>query len=317
MKKAIGVDLGGTKLNIGIVEENGNYTIEDRALTLTRWDDIKKVIVDSSRELISTNPDVCAIGVGAAGMISMEGHVVYSPNVPAFNIEGGVQIQQELENELGITVIVDNDNNCSGYAEYKFGAVKNEKNILSVGLGTGIGGALILDGKIFRGKDGYAFDVGHFIMDINGHVCACGLVGCFETLGSGTALGRIARTYVSKGISKFLLDFVEGDIDKITGMHVHHAIEMDENSCSEILDEYSHNVALGLSSLDTILNFGVCVISGGVSDIGNVLIESVKKHFSRVAQGSSRRVLPDIRLAQYKSGAGVVGAGALAMDSII
>lgn len=317
MKKAIGVDLGGTKLNIGIVDSNGIFDIEDRALTLTRWHDMKKVIVDTSKDLIASNPDVCAVGVGAAGMISLDGHVVYSPNVPAFNIEGGVNLKQELQDAIGVEVFVDNDNNCSGYAEYKFGAVQNEKNVLSVGLGTGIGGALIVDGKMYRGNDGYALDIGHFTMELDGHVCACGQVGCFETLGSGNALGRIARKYIDRGTSTFLLDFVGGDIEQITGEHIFRATQDNPDSCSEILEEFTHNIALGLSSLDNILNYGVCVISGGVSDLGDVLLNRVKKHFSVVAQGSSRRILPDIRLAKFKSNAGVVGAGALAIDSLI
>lgn len=315
--KAIGVDLGGTKLHIGIVDDSGNFEIEERSLTLTRWSDMKTVIVDTSRDLMAANPDVKAIGVGAAGMISIEGHVVYSPNVPAFNIEGGIGIRQELQNELGIPVVVDNDNNCSGYAEYKFGSVQNEKNILSVGLGTGIGGALILDGKIYRGNDGYALDIGHFTMQRGGHVCACGQVGCFETLGSGKALGRIAREHVLKGISTFLLDEVDGDVERIDGANVNRAVDVDPASCSEILEEFSHNIALGLSSLDNILNYGVCVISGGVSDLGDTLLDRIKKHFSVLAQGSSRRKLPEIRLAKFKSNAGVVGAGALALDSLI
>lgn len=315
--KAIGVDLGGTKLNIGIVDSDGNFEIQERALTLTRWLDMKDVIVQTSRDLIKNNPDVKAIGVGAAGMISHDGRVIYSPNVPAFNIDGGVFIKKELEQALGIPVNVDNDNNCSGYAEYKFGSVKGENNILAMGLGTGIGGALILDGHLYRGNDGYAFDIGHLTMDLNGHVCACGLIGCFETLGSGTALGRIAREHILRGESEFLLEFTNGDIDSINGSHVNMAIDNDPTQCGEILDEFSHNIALGLSSLDTILNFGICVISGGVSDLGSNLLERVNHAFSMVAQGSTRRILPEIRLAHFKSNAGVVGAGSLALDMMI
>ena len=227
--------------------EINDIEIQERALTLTRWLDMKDVIVQTSRDLIKHNPDVKAIGVGAAGMISHDGRVIYSPNVPAFNIDGGVFIKKELEQVLGIPVNVDNDNNCSGYAEYKFGSVKGENNILAMGLGTGIG----------------------------------------------------------------------GDIDSINGSHVNMAIDNDPTQCGEILDEFSHNIALGLSSLDTILNFGICVISGGVSDLGSNLLERVNHAFSMVAQGSTRRILPEIRLAHFKSNAGVVGAGSLALDMMI
>ena len=312
----LGVDIGGTKLSIGIVDSEGNFEIEESSLTLTRWSDMKKVIVDTSKDLISKDNSIKAIVCGAAGMISLDGHVIYSPNVPAFNIDGGVDLKSELQNAIGIPVFIDNDNNCSGYAEYKFGTVRNEKNILSVGLGTGIGGALILDGKLYRGNDGYAFDIGHFTMDLNGHVCACGQVGCFETLGSGKALGRVAREHISRGESRYLLDFVDGDINKIDGSHVNLSIARDPSNCSEILEEFSHNIALGLSSLDNILNFGVCVISGGVSDLGDALLSRVQRHYSVVAQGSLRRTLPEIRLAKFKSNAGLLGAGALAIDSL-
>ena len=314
--KAIGVDLGGTKLNIGIVDNDGNFEIEERSLTLSNWPEMRETIVNACKSLIEKHGDIKAVGIGAAGMISLDGHVVYSPNVPAFNVENHIDIKGELEKEIGLPVVVDNDNNCSGYCEYRFGAAKGMKNVLNVGLGTGIGGALILDGKIYRGNDGYAFDIGHFIMDINGEVCACGQIGCFETLGSGTTLGRIARKHVEAGEDPELLDYVDGDISKIQGTHVYAALKDNPDSCKNIMQEFGDNIGLGIASLENILNFGVCVISGGVSEIGEPLIELVRAKYKLHAQGSDRRELPQILLAKYTSNAGVLGAGALALDSL-
>lgn len=315
--RAIGVDLGGTKLNIGVVDNEGNFEIIERSLTLNNWSQMKDTIVETCKSLIEKYSDIKVVGIGAAGMISLDGHAVYSPNVPAFNVEKQIDIKGDLEKEIGLPVVVDNDNNCSGYCEYRFGAAKGMKNILNVGLGTGIGGALILDGKIYRGNDGYSFDIGHFTMDINGELCACGQIGCFETLGSGTALGRIAREHVEAGQDCELLDYVRGDISKIDGTHVYAALKDDINNCKNIMQEFGDNIGLGIASLENILNFEVCVISGGVSEIGEPLVELIKAKYKLHAQGRDRRELPRILLAKYTSNSGVLGAGALALDSLI
>jgi glucokinase len=144
---------------------------------------MRKLIGEAHEKFTDEFEDIVAPGFGAAGLISLEGYAFYSPNVPAFN--GGAALLEDLTKDLDIPVVIDNDNNCSAFAESQFGSAAGKNNVLVVGLGTGIGGAYILDGKVLRGAHGFAGELGHFVVQENGPKCACGKNGCYEALASG------------------------------------------------------------------------------------------------------------------------------------
>ena len=215
--RAIGVDLGGTKISFGVVENDGKLLSEYRLPTPNTWEKMRKLIGEAHEKFTDEFEDIVALGFGAAGLISLEGYAFYSPNVPAFN--GGAALLEDLTKDLDIPVVIDNDNNCSAFAESQFGSAAGKNNVLVVGLGTGIGGAYILDGKVLRGAHGFAGELGHFVVQEDGPNCACGKNGCYEALASGAALGRIAREYAQQGKASKIFDMVH-DISEINGTHV-------------------------------------------------------------------------------------------------
>ena len=310
---AIGVDLGGTKIAFGVIDENGNLITEYRVPKPDTWSEMRKLIGDCYREFSASFNDIVGLGFGAAGLISLDGYAFYSPNVAAF--DNGAALQEDLTSDLPIPVIVDNDNNCSGYAEAMFGNAKGFENVLVVGLGTGIGGAYIFNGQVLRGAHGFAGEFGHFTMDIDGPLCACGKKGCFESLASGSALGRIAREYAKDSRAPQVLKEA-GSISAIQGIHVKNVAANGGADGLEIMDEYGHNVAIGLVSLTNIFDPEIIVISGGVVEMGDTLLNPVSKYFLAESEGGSNRPLAKIVLAKLGERAGVIGAGALAMSQL-
>lgn len=310
--KSVGIDLGGTKLFFGVINEEGKIEDQQRILTPDTWQEMRSQIV-SLVQGYQKSHDISCVGFGAAGMIDREGYAHYSPNVKAF--DGGVAVKKELEEILGIPVTVDNDNNCSGYAEVIFGRGGEYRSALFIGLGTGIGGAIINKGRVLRGAHGFAAELGHFTMDIGGPLCACGKNGCFESLASGSALGAIAREYIENGKADSIRERAE-NIDSVTGVLVGQcASDGDENAIA-IMDHYAKNVAMGLNSLVAILDPGVIIIGGGVSELGDVLFEPLQKHYSKDVEGGLSSMVAPIVRASLGETAGLIGAGALALSKL-
>ena len=309
--RAIGVDLGGTKVSFGVVEKNGKLESEYRLPTPGTWQEMRKLIGEAFIKFQAGYDDIVAFG--AAGLISLDGYAFYSPNVRAF--DGGAALLDDLTSDLNIPIAVDNDNNCSAYAESRFGSASGKDHVLVVGLGTGIGGAYILNGKVLRGAHGFAGELGHFVVQPDGPKCACGKFGCYEALASGTALGRIAREFVTQGKAPKIASMVE-DISQINGTHVKKSAEDGDSEGLEILDIYSHNVASGLVSLTNIFDPEIIVVSGGLVELSDLLLAPLTKYFHLESEGGSNRPLANIVLAKLGEKAGVIGAGALALASL-
>ncbi|MFN8016382.1 MAG: ROK family protein [Acidimicrobiia bacterium] len=305
---AIGVDLGGTKLSFGVIDRQGKILKSYRTPTPNSWERMRELINEAYETFSQEFNSIVGLGFGAAGLVTKEGYVFYSPNVPAF--DNGVDLKGDLSNDLEIPIFVDNDNNCSGYAEAKYGSAKDYQEVLVVGLGTGIGGVYISEGKPLRGAHGFAGELGHFTIDIDGEICACKKRGCYETIASGTALGKIAQRFAKEGRAPNVLNLA-GSIEKITGLHVKEIAENGLEDGLEIMDAFGHNVSLGLVSLTNIFDPELIVISGGVTQMGDSLLIPVKKYFDLLSEGGTSRPMAKIVLAQLGENAGLIGAGAL------
>jgi glucokinase len=311
--RAIGVDLGGTKMSFGVINSDGELIDPHRIPTASTWGEMKTSIIDQVRRYQNDYDDIGVVGFGAAGMVDLNGYVHYSPNVPAF--DNGVGAQQELRDELGMDVFVDNDNNCAGYAEATFGDGAKKAHTIFVGLGTGIGGAIIINGKVIRGEHGYAGDVGHFTMDPNGPLCACGRTGCFEAFASGSALGRLARDYAKRGDAPNIVSAV-GNIDNIVGLDAGKAAAQGLSDGIAIVDEYSRYVATGLVSLVNIFDPGKIIIGGGVVELGDTLFVPLRMHLQEYAQAGYNFDDDFVVPAKLGEHAGVIGAGAWALSQV-
>jgi glucokinase len=258
-------------------------------------------------------PDALAVGVGAAGLVTRQGEIVYAPNISGFR---NAPIRDALTRELDRPVVVDNDANAAAHGELLHGAARGANYALVITLGTGVGGGIIARGRVIRGAHGFAAEVGHFQIDPDGPMCACGQRGHWEAFASGSALGRMGRERAAAGRAAKLVALAGGDADSITGVHVGDAAQAGDPDALEVITEYAGLVAVGLAGLANILDPDRIVISGGLVELGDTLFVPVRAAFAGDIEGYEYRPPIDIVPAQLGEHAGMIGAAALARELV-
>jgi glucokinase len=311
-RTAIGLDIGGTKILGAVADRDGTVIDEHRVPSQAEWPAMRAAILELVEELRGRNGAVSALGVGAAGMVDREGTIHYAPNVPGFR---RVPVQRELAEATGLATVVDNDANTAVYAEHQLGAARGASDAMLITLGTGIGGGMVVDGRVLRGAHGFAAEVGHFQIDPNGPWCACGERGHWEAFASGTALGRMARDAAARGEAPSILERAGGVPDRISGLHVSQAAHARAPDALELVDRYAFLVAIGLVGLANIFDPAVIAIAGGLVNDGDLYLAPIRRHFLGHIEGSQHRVTPEIVPSELGEHAGVVGAAILAIDS--
>lgn len=309
---AIGVDIGGTKVAAGVVDADGTVIARARRDTphrSTRPEVVEDVIVDVVQELLG--PRVVAVGIGAAGFVSsMTGLVVFAPHLSWRNEPLG----ERLTERLPVPVFVDNDANTACWAEHCFGAAIGERNVIMVNLGTGIGGAVLIEGTLRRGEFGIAGEFGHMQVVPGGHRCECGNRGCWEQYASGNALVREARSLVEAHapIAQDLATRCGDDPHALTGPMITQAARDGDPTAAELLAEVGEWLGVGIAGLANAFDPALFVIGGGVSAAGDLLLEPARASYRRHLTGRGYR--PEARLvaAQLSNEAGLVGAADLA-----
>ncbi|MEX1008232.1 MAG: ROK family protein [Acidimicrobiia bacterium] len=308
-RATFGVDLGGTNLRAAVVDRDGTIADERRAATPATLDEIVAAIASAVDELAPVKPDVGAVGIGAAGMVDFDGVINYAPNVPAFV---RAPLRELVADATGRSVVVDNDANVAALAELTHGAAQGFDNLLLVTLGTGIGGGVVVGGKVVRGAHGFGAEIGHFQVDPNGPMCVCGEVGHWEAVASGNALGALGRARAAAGEAGSILARVGGDVEAIRGVHVGDAAQSGAPDAVALLREYAQQVAVGLVGLANILDPQVILISGGLVELGGVLLDPLREWFEGHIEGARYRAAIEILPAALGEEAGVVGAAVLA-----
>lgn len=314
LRLAVGVDIGGTKVLGALVDETGTVLAEHRVASPDPWPEMRDAAIGVIEELRREAPSVEAVGVGAAGMIDLDGVIHYAPNVPGFR---RVPVRAALAAATGLPTIVDNDANTAAYAEIKVGVARGVRDALVITLGTGIGGGVIVEDKVLRGAHGFAAEIGHFQVDPAGPRCACGEVGHWEAMASGNALGQMARDAAAAGDAPSILDAAGGDVDAIRGHHVSTAARGGAADALALVDAYSFNVAIGLVGLANIFDPAVIAISGGLVNDGELFLGPMREHFRGHIEGAEYRPTPDIVPAAMGERSGVVGAALLALDRAV
>jgi glucokinase len=223
-------------------------------------------------------------------------------------------LRKELEAAVGLPVIVDNDANAAAWGEVVHGAAKGVLYALMITLGTGIGGGIIARGRVIRGAHGFAAEVGHFQIDPDGPMCACGERGHWEAYASGSALGRMGREWAAAGRAPGVVARAGGDPAAVTGVHVGDSARAGEADGVALLEEYADLVAVGLAGLANILDPERIVISGGLVELGDTLFVPLRAAFERRIEGFEYRPLVAIVPSLLGDHAGVVGAAARARD---
>lgn len=311
---AIGIDIGGTKIAGALVDESGSIIRESRVATPVK-DPVALVdaVVGLIQEL-SSDSKVLGVGVAMAGFIDhQQANVIYGTNFGWKNFP----LKAELEAKLSIPVIIENDANAAGWAEYRFGAGQGHQHMVMLTLGTGVGGAIIVDGKMLRGGFGVAGELGHMRVVPDGIACGCGQFGCIESYASGTALLRTANELVDSGApaGKRLSELKQAS-GKLTGAEVYQALVEKDPGAVGLLNDLASWLGQAIASLSAILDPEIVVIGGGVSQAGELLLEPVRAAFRKYAPAGGFRPELAIVTAQFVNDAGVVGAADLARVSL-
>lgn len=313
---AVGIDIGGTKVLGGIVDVDG--TILDTRRMETPGSDVAAVesTIAAVVDALVDSREIVALGIGAAGWMDREGSsVMFSPHLAWRN----EPLRDSLQGRLGRPVLVENDANAAAWAESRFGAGRGETRMICLTLGTGIGGGIVVDGHIERGRFGAAGEFGHMVIVPDGHRCECGNRGCLEQYASGNALGREARELAraSSPMMQEILRRVDGDVDAIRGYVVADAALEGDPGASNLFAEVGGWLGLGLANLAAAFDPGRFVIGGGVSATGDLLLEPVRQSFSRNLTGRGYRPEATVVRAELGPEAGLIGAADLARHAAI
>ncbi|MCW2569618.1 MAG: glucokinase [Mycobacterium sp.] len=311
MTLTIGVDVGGTKVAAGLVDEAGTIVAKTRHHTPSQDPaQVQAVIASAVREL-ATDHDVVAVGIGAAGLVdAARSTVLFAPNLAWRN----EPLRAAIEQRCGLPVVVENDANAAAWGEARFGAGRAEPYVVMVTVGTGLGGGIILDGALYRGRLGIAAEIGHLILEPYGRRCGCGNRGCWERYASGSALVREAQELatISPVIASRLLELVGGRAEAITGLAVMQAAQEGDEAALEAFRVVGRWLGHGMATLAAVLDPGVFVIGGGVCEAGELLRAPAVATFEERLTARAYRDVPDVRLAELGSEAGIVGAADLA-----
>lgn len=306
---AVGLDIGGTKIAGGVVSEEGQVIAEVQVPTPEGEAGTVAAILEVVGALRERHPEVEAVGVGAAGMVEWPaGRIRFGPH----NAYRGLALRHLLEERTGLPAVVDNDANAAAWAEARFGAGAGSRHLVLLTVGTGIGGGLVLDGRLYRGASGVGAEVGHMIVDVDGAPCACGNTGCLEAMASGTALGRYGREAAAADPGGRLARLA-GDPDRVTGEVVFQAAAEGDATALELFDKLGFWLGVGIGSLVTLFDPEVVVVGGGLVATGELLLAPARASAGRWVFGRQHRSLPPIVAATLGPEAGMVGAADLAL----
>ncbi|MEY7979108.1 ROK family glucokinase [Streptomyces pilosus] len=309
----VGIDIGGTKVMAGVVDADGNILERLRTETPDKSKS-PKVVEDTIVELVldlSDRHDVHAVGIGAAGWVDADrNRVLFAPHLSWRN----EPLRDRLAGRLAVPVLVDNDANSAAWAEWRFGAGRGEDHLVMITLGTGIGGAILEDGQVKRGKYGVAGEFGHMQVVPGGHRCPCGNRGCWEQYSSGNALVREARELAAADspVAYGIIEHVKGNIADISGPMITELAREGDAMCIELLQDIGQWLGVGIANLAAALDPS-CVVQGGGGDPaaaqgGGPARDAFKRHLT----GRGYRPEAHIVRAQLGPEAGMVGAADLA-----
>ena len=311
MGLAIGVDIGGTKVAAGVVDPDGRILARLRRDTPAHDPDkVEDVIADAIRELAADH-EVEAAGLGAAGFVdAARSTVLFAPNLAWRN----EPLRAAVEQRTGLPVVVENDANAAAWAETRFGAGHGQPNTVTVTVGTGLGGGVVLGGELVRGAFGVAAEVGHLNLVPEGRPCGCGLRGCWEQYASGRALVTEARerAATTPEQARLLLELAGGQPEGITGPMVTMGAVAGDPVALGSFQAMGAWLGHGLADLAAVLDPRVFIIGGGVSEAGELLVGPARATFQAQLTGRGHRPTATVRVAELGQDAGLIGAADLA-----
>jgi len=312
-----GIDIGGTKV-LGVALSRADEIVAEARVATPKGTRnivgshvaaaVAQVIADLDRMLGAPTP--VPVGVGAPGMVDRRGRLCFAPNLPQAQ---GVDWNELIGDQLpGRTVLIENDANFAVLAEHRIGAARGHDHVVMVTLGTGIGGGLVLDGRVQVGAAGFAGEIGHMVVDPAGPPCPCGRRGCWERFASGAGLGVLAREAALAGRLGEVVRRAGGDAETVRGEDVSAAAAAGDPAARLVIRQVGAWIGFGLANLAAVLDPQCFVLGGGVVQAGDLLIESARVAYAELVEGGDRRPAAVIVRAAFGERAGAVG-GALAV----
>lgn len=302
----IGIDLGGTTVGIGVVDKNYKIIadVEMRTADCRTPEELASIVIEGTQKLITENnlnkKDITFIGMGCPGEIDTEkGIAVAADNLPIDNIPFAKLLTETFDSPAKL----DNDANCAAWGEHMAGVSKGYKNIVTVTLGTGIGGGIIVDGKLLHGKENHAGEIGHMVIDIHGKRCGCGRIGCWETMASTRALIKEVEHQAKYAPNSRLGKLIAANGGHANGKTLFIAMSEEDNMARSIFNDWIRALEVGMWNVINIFRPDMIVISGGISKEGETLLQPLRN-----AVGKCSTL---IRAGRLGGNAGLIGAAAL------
>jgi glucokinase len=311
----VGVDLGGTNIVCGAMPEDGSreiamrsqptYAEQGQDIVVDRINlMIEDVIALTMAETGAQRSDFLGVGIGAPGPLDRErGVVIVAPNLGWRDYP----LRDRVVEAVGLPATLDNDANCATVGEWWVGAAKGGRNVVGLTIGTGIGGGLILDGRLYHGSSDVAGEIGHTTIDSTGRRCKCGNYGCLEAYASGPAIAERAREALAGDFNSMLPGMVGGNVERITAQTVYDAAKQGDAIAREVVRDTARFLGAGIANLLNVFNPDVVVVAGGVTQAGTTLFEPLRAEVRRRAfrpAVDACRIVP----GSLPGSAGVVGA---------
>ena len=313
MEYALGIDVGGMSIKGAVIDKGGKiiykYVYECKIRSGNEeFVENLKVVLDNLRDYCKENSiEVKGCGIGIPGLVDSSKNIIVSAsNIKTENLDLNAALR-----DYNMNITISNDANVACLAEVKVGVAKNYKNSVLLTLGTGIGGGIVIDGKIFEGNKGQGAELGHMVIETDGVSCGCGRRGCFEACASATALLRYTVEEMQADTTSLMWKLVDNDVKNVNGRTSFDAAKEADPAAERVIYKYVKYLSTGIMNLNNIFRPEVFILGGGVSNQGDYLLNKIKEYCQKYNYGYKNSVIPDIKCASLKNDAGVIGAAFL------
>ncbi len=310
---SVGIDVGGMTIKIGLVDDNG--AILEKNAVKTEQDPNLAVLNMSKQinELLLNNnltlADVDGIGIGVPGTVSnINGTIDVLTNLPKWN---KYPILLNFKKYIDKPVILSNDANVATLAEVKYGVAKGYDNAIMFTMGTGVGGGIVINRRLYEGKDSKGAELGHVTLIMGGEPCSCGRKGCVESYVSATALIRQTKEAMLKDKNSLMWDVVNGNVDLVNGKTSFDCAKQGDGTAIRVVDNYVQYLSESMMNMMNVFRPDVFILGGGISNQGDYLVDKIKAYCEKYDYGYKQSPRPDILIAKFGNDAGIIGAAAL------
>ena len=313
MKYYLGIDLGGTNIAVGIVDETGKILYRHQAPTYSRlpFPKLVKRIADVATTCVENSPfsmnDLEWVGMGTPSCINPKTGLLVNANNLGWR---NVPLEKELKKHISLPLFIGNDASCAALGEAVCGAAADYDNVVMATIGTGLGGGVILNKKLYSGADNMGVEIGHTKLVYDGLLCTCGKKGCLECYASATALKQQTRDAMAKHPGSMMWRLVD-DVSRVTARTAFDAADEKDPAAMAVIDRFLSYLAAGLSSLVTIFRPDVILLGGGVSHQGKALFDPLQKKLRQETFAAEEIGVPPVLPAALGNDAGIIGAAFL------